>query len=251
MTKRNKAPSTFPPPPEEERPSLRPTDIVTIVLAAGKGTRIGGPKALLAWPKPGAVPAPEPSRPGTGRAPGARAPLPVIPLAIAHAEARLAAESARVLVVVRASMLRSLLGYVRPGVDLLSSDAADELGPSGSLAFAVSRLPPVAAVIVTPVDTPPARAATVARLLARLEEGDVPPLAVRPRMGARTGHPVVMRPSVLDAYRVPSPPPLREHLRSLGERLADVEVDDPAVLADLDTSADVVRVLGVPPRFLS
>jgi CTP:molybdopterin cytidylyltransferase MocA len=247
MGHRRKTSSSFPP---ADRPSLRPTDVVTIVLAAGKGERIGGPKALLAWPKPGAVPPPEPSRPAAGRPAGARPQVEVVPLAIAHAEARLAAESARVLVVVRASMLTSLLGYVKPGIDLLSSTAADDLGPAGSLAFAVSRLPPVSTVIVTPVDTPPARAAVVARLLARLEAGDPPPLAVRPRVGGRTGHPVVLRPAALDVYRLASPPPLRDHLRTLGARVVDEDVEDPSVLADLDTSADVVRVLGQPPRFL-
>ncbi len=275
MAKARKPPSTSPPPADADRPSLCPMDVVTIVLAAGKGERMGGPKAVLAWPQPGAVPTaepsrsgrppvpppepsrsgrgvppPEPSRSGAGRAPSGRPQVPVVPLAIAHAEARLAAESARVLVVVRASMLTSLLGYVRPGIDLLSSNAADELGPAGSLAFAVSRLPPVYAVVVTPVDTPPARATTVARLLARLEQGGQDVLAVRPRAGARTGHPVVLRPAALVVYRSANPPPLRDHLRALGDRVVDVELDDPTVLADLDTTADVVRVLGTPPRFL-
>jgi CTP:molybdopterin cytidylyltransferase MocA len=280
MGKQRKPSSQFPPPAEPERSSVAPNDVVAVILAAGKGERMGGPKALLAWPQAVSVvppndasrggrvpPPPEPSRPArvvpppapsrTGRMapppepsrPG-RPAVPMVPLAIAHAEARLAGECARALVVVRATMLTSLLGYTRPGIDLLSSNAADELGPAGSLAFAVSRLPAVAAVVVTPVDVPPARASTVARLLARLDQGGDRVLAVRPRVGARTGHPVVLRLAALEAYRSGSPPPLRDHLRALGDRVVDEEVDDPQVLDDLDTSADVVRLLGAPPRFL-
>lgn len=223
-------------------------DVVTIVLAAGKGERIGGPKALLAWPS--ALPKASGARPAGS---GAAADLP---LAIAHAERRLGAESARVLIVARKAIVNELLGYVRPGIDLLSSTAADELGPAGSLAFAVSRMGAPEAVVVTPVDTPPASREVVETLLERLRQGAAL-LAVRPRHGGRAGHPVVMRPGALDPYRVSLDarpkvelPPLREHLRSLGDRVADVDVDDASVLIDLDTTADAVKVLGAMPRFL-
>ena len=109
--------------------------VVTVILAAGAGKRLGGPKALLVWPGPK----------GEER-----------PLAIAHAEERLAAESRHVLVVTRKPTMLALLRFVRPGVDLLASDAADDLGPAGSLAFAVPRLGDAEIVIVTPVDTPSA-----------------------------------------------------------------------------------------------
>ena len=235
------------------------SEVVTIVLAAGKGERIGGPKALLAWPS--ALP-----RAGkAGAAAHGKAPPPgaELPLAIAHAERRLESESARVLVVGRKAVVNELLAYVRPGLDLLSSTAADELGPAGSLAFAVSRMGAPTEVVVTPVDTPPASPEIVAALLARLraiEPGRAPPLAVRPRHGGRAGHPVVLRPEALAPYRAPlegaggrkgeGPPPLRDHLRTLGDRVVDLDVEDASVLLDLDTTTDVVKVLGKLPRFL-
>ncbi|WP_437285284.1 nucleotidyltransferase family protein [Sorangium sp. So ce406] len=211
--------------------------VITIVLAAGAGKRLGGPKALLAWP-----PA---TKGGIER-----------PLALAHAEARLAAESARVLVVVRSSVFHALLAHVRPGVDLVAWTAPDDLGPAGSLAVAAPRIGDADAVIVTPVDVPPASAATVARLLARLEAAatsasSAPPLAVRPRHNGRGGHPVVLRAEALQRYLEADPPPLRDHLRALGDRCVDEEVDDPGVLHDLNVPVDVIRVLGGPPRFLS
>lgn len=212
--------------------------VITIVLAAGAGKRLGGPKALLAWPAA--------TKGGAER-----------PLAIAHAEARLAAESARVLVVVRNSVMNALLAHVRPGIDLVAWTAPDDLGPAGSLAVAAPRIGDADAVVVTPVDVPPASAATVARLLARLDAGasstasGAPPLAVRPRHHGRGGHPVVLRAEALQRYLEPDPPPLREHLRSLGDRCVDEEVDDPGVLLDLNVPVDVIRVLGGPPHFLA
>jgi molybdenum cofactor cytidylyltransferase len=201
--------------------------VATVLLAAGAGKRLGGPKALLCWPGPRQKD---------------------VPLAIAHAEDRLAAESRRVLVVTRRAIVISLLGYVRPGIDLLASDAADELGPAGSLAFAAPRLDDEDTVVVTPVDTPPAKAETVAVLLAALA-ADPALLAARPVCHGRGGHPVVLRRAALDRYRQPNPPTLRDHLQALGAACAGVPVADPTVLIDLDTPADVMGTLQALPRF--
>jgi len=201
--------------------------VVTVILAAGAGKRLGGPKALLVWPGPK----------GEER-----------PLAIAHAEERLAAESRHVLVVTRKPTMLALLRFVRPGVDLLASDAADDLGPAGSLAFAVPRLGDAEIVIVTPVDTPPAKPETVARLVdALLASPEL--LAVRPVSHGRAGHPVALRRAALARYAEPAPPPLRDHLHALGPACGAVDVADPTVLIDLDTPADVMGNLRILPRF--
>jgi CTP:molybdopterin cytidylyltransferase MocA len=197
------------------------------VLAAGAGKRIGGPKALLEWPRPGG---------------GVR------PLAIAHAEERLLAESGNVLVVTRKPVVATLLRYVVPGVDLLASDAADDLGPAGSLAFAEPRLGDAETVVVTPVDTPPAKAETVAKLVEALRANPAL-IAARPVCHGRAGHPVVLRRVALVRYREPSPPPLRDLLHELGDACAGVEVADPTVLLDLNTPADVMGALRTLPRF--
>lgn len=209
---------------------------VAVVLAAGKGERLGGPKALLAWPAAKGAPAGAPTE---------------RPLAIAHAEARLAAECGRVLVIVRKPVFAVLLRYVLPGIDLIVSSAPDDLGPAGSLAVAAARLAGEEELIITPVDVPPARADTVAHLRARLCAGDPAPLAIRPRYDRRGGHPVVMRAEALARYGEPAPPPLREHLRSLGARTVDEDVNDASVLLDLNTPVDVIRATGAPPRFIA
>ncbi|HVK70954.1 MAG TPA: nucleotidyltransferase family protein [Polyangium sp.] len=205
------------------------TNTVSIVLAAGKGMRLGGPKALLLWPGP------------PGQKPR--------PLAIAHAEARLSAESSRVVIVARKPIVQALIPFVRPGLDLLVSDADDDLGPAGSIATAVQRLAASDRVLVCPVDTLPARATTTAALLGALGADGAPPLATRPRHGGRAGHPVALQGHALDRYRQPNPPPLRDHLHALGGDLRDVDVDDADVLVDINTPVEAMRYLRAPPTF--
>jgi molybdenum cofactor cytidylyltransferase len=205
-------------------------NVVTVVLAAGKGVRLGGPKALLLWP----------GRPGTKP----------MPLAVAHAEARLAAESSRVIVVARKPVVQALIPFVRPGLDLVVSTAPDDLGPAGSIATAAAKIAPTDRVLVCPVDTLPARAETVERLLSSLGAEGAAPIATRPRHGARTGHPVALWGSALERYRQPNPPPLREYLGELGDGCISVEVDDADVLADIDTPVEAMRYLRGPPTFL-
>ncbi len=207
------------------------SDTVTIVLAAGKGMRLGGPKALLLWP----------GAPGTKPR----------PLAIVHAEKRLQAESTRAIVVARKQIVQILLPFVCPGLDLVVSDAADELGPAGSIATAVLRIKADDRVLVCPVDTLPAKRETVEKLLSALGSGGAPPLATRPRQGERFGHPVAMQSIALDRYRQPNPPPLRDHLRALGDACIGVDVRDPDVLVDIDTPADAMRFLHGPPQYLN
>jgi CTP:molybdopterin cytidylyltransferase MocA len=193
------------------------TSVVTIVLAAGRGKRIGGPKALLAWLL-----------------------LPqkwVVPLAAAHVEAR--HESAEVVVVTRADIAAKLREHAAMSFSggargrLLLSEADDALGPAGSLAAAaaVLELDDDTLLLLTPVDCPPAQPKTVQALLAAL--ADPTRVAAKPRCAGRGGHPIAARASLLARYRKASEP-LRDVLRSLGEQLVEVAVDDPTIHLDID-----------------
>ncbi len=202
--------------------------ITTIVLAAGRGLRLGGPKALLAYPV-------SPDR--------------EVPLAAAHAERRCAAESDQVLIVTRAD-IAAALGSHAPGLEaeIVISSAPDADGPAGSIQAAWRHLagggtgPRPASeaaqlVVISPVDCPPAQPGTVRVLLDAL--ADHPELlAARPRCGPRRGHPVVLRLTALAPFGATRPPPLRDLLRGLGDQVADVDVADPMVLLDLDHPDD-------------
>jgi CTP:molybdopterin cytidylyltransferase MocA len=226
--------------------------VVAIVLAAGRGERMGGPKALLAWPL-----ARPPFRHDAALGGGAR-PLPhELPLAAAHAVARLGAESGEVLVVVRAPLVERLAPWLPPNARLLASHAPDEQGQAGSLACAATSLsvarpgsPPPDLVLVTPVDCPPASAAVVEALV-RVLATDRSLSAARPLHAARRGHPVVLRAALLARYLAPEPPTLRALLASLGAAVSDVPVDDPNVLVDLN-SAEQLGAVGLgAPRFVT
>jgi molybdenum cofactor cytidylyltransferase len=209
--------------------------VITLVLAAGRGTRIGGPKALLAWTL-----------------------LPqrwLLPLAAAHVEAR--TESDRVIVVVRRDVAvllakHAAVSFAKPGRgELCVSEAADALGPAGSIAAAMTTcaIADDAIVLVTPVDCPPASSSTVAALLAALS-ADPSVAAAKPRHRGRdrsepssSGHPVALRARLLASYRGETEPvPLRDVLGAVEARVVDV--DDPAVATDIDdadTLADWAR----------
>ncbi len=214
--------------------------VVCVILAAGRGTRMGGPKALLAWPRPDGA---------------------ALPLALVHARARLAVDCESAVIVTRAKVATILASYHPAGpCHFVSSAAPDEQGPAGSLAAAVAhldarepRLAATDAILISPVDCLPASPAVVAALRATLAGGGSRTLAVRPRHGGRGGHPVLIRPAVLAPYREASPPPLRDVLRGLGEQLADCQVDDNSILGDVDTPQDYARHTGDVhgPRFLA
>lgn len=212
--------------------------LISIVLAAGRGLRFGGPKALLAWSE----------EDGTA-----------VPLAAAHARVRRGADSTRVLVVTRndiARVLREQAAEVE--AEWLVSLADDELGPAGSLAVAAEylfgQLSSEQIVLVSPVDCPPAKPAVVAAMYRELT-AHPSAMAARPRCGLRRGHPVLLRSTVLQSYREPQPPPLRDVLRGLKSRVIDCDIDDDSVLASFNTVAEyqaLTRAEGdASPRFFA
>ncbi|MFO0592998.1 MAG: NTP transferase domain-containing protein [Polyangiaceae bacterium] len=87
----------------------------------------------------------------------------------------------------------------------------------------------------------------------RLHELHHDVLAVVPRFAGRRGHPVVLGAAALARYRDGAPPPLRDHLRALGDRAIALDVDDPWILEDLDfahQTGTLLRFTGrATPRF--
>lgn len=186
-----------------------------LILAAGSGARMGGPKARLIV---------------DGEA-----------LALRHVRRAREAGCSRVLVVARPEELAWLEAA---GVEAVASSAPDQ---AGSLAVGVRALGTGSAlVLITPVDALPVAVETIALLRSRLATGVD---AVSPQHGGAGGHPVLVRASVLEAYRSGAAPPLRDVLSALGGRRVRVPVEDARAVVDLDTPAEVVRVTGAPPRF--
>ena len=200
-----------------------------ILLAAGRGERIGGPKALLEI---------------DGKT-----------LAERHVERAFALGCHRVVLVVRPEVAGALDTRPCPGLVLAISEAPD---PAGSLAVGVRALEGCDRVLVTPVDALPVGEETCTVLLSALDRGAQ---AATPVHEGRGGHPVICLLEVLAPYPFPmgkkapqgspenGPPPLRSVLRELGAGRVRVDVDDPAVEADLDTPEDLRAFAGTSPRF--
>lgn len=201
--------------------AVKRPDVAMLVLASGRGERMGGPKALLRWTD------------------GA-------PIVASHAKLG-ASVCGRVVVVVRASVAR-ILRPLLPQAVVVKSSAPGPWGPAGSIAAAVraGALAGATWTLITPVDAVPAAPSTVRLLLNAAISGVH---AVRPRFEGRGGHPVLVRSdAVVSAYLARLPPPLRDVLRELA--CADVEVADRGVVADLNTPEAYRAWTGVDPRFV-
>lgn len=212
---------------------------VAVIAAAGRGARMGGPKALLAvrWGD------------GTGE----------LPLAIAHARAHLDDGAERVIVVTTADAARVLNRFAQRGLELVVSNAPPELGPAGSIRYALGVLPKGFAgwLMIEPVDMPASTSAIRRELFAGTTHTPTPS-AVRPVYEGKRGHPVLVHRSVLDPMLAPVPPTLRDLLHGLGDfdpahpepgKVLDVAVVDDRAVTDFDVPEDVKNFYGHEARF--
>ena len=133
---------------------------------------------------------------------------------------------------------------------LLAENPAPERGMLSTILCGVQALGGVAAVaatggplLVTPADMPAILPETVRRLIAAASEAATP-LAVPVYRGKR-GHPLAVAASAVREMAGLDP---TVGLRQILDRLAvrELAVDDPGVVADLDTPGDYERLRGEP-----
>ena len=95
----------------------------------------------------------------------------------------------------------------------------------------------VEGVLVTPVDIPMIRTATIRQVIEAWERTHAP--VVRPAIGERHGHPVLFDRATFEALRAA---PLTEGARVVvhanADRVVNVAVDDEGCLVDIDTPED-------------
>lgn len=202
------------------RPEGRPTPAVDgVVLAAGASRRMGSPKALL--------------------------------------DSDGASFVERAVRLLRDGGCRAIVVVIRPGADRVGTAASgagarvvvnpDESAEQiDSLRLALRNLDPGAsAALVLPVDHPLVRPATVRALIDAhgRDEGDI----VRPVHDGQPGHPTLFAAAVFDAlYDSELERGAESVVESLASRRADLDVDDPGVVADIDTPEDYRARLGGP-----
>ena len=101
------------------------------------------------------------------------------------------------------------------------------------------------AIMVLPVDVPLITPTGVRAVLERASTGGEP--IVRAAFGDRHGHPVLFKREVFTELRAAdSSLGARAVVRADPARVADVQVDEPASLADVDTPEDYRRAFGRP-----
>lgn len=188
-------------------------DPAVIVLAAGSGSRFGGDAHKLAQPLAGAS---------------------VLGQTIRHAiESRLP-----VVVVTTAGLADEAARWVAQRDIVLMPEARgrsrDEVGMGWSIAAGVAARPQAPGWLVMPADMPLVRAATLRAVAAAIEQH---PVAYAQHRGRR-GHPVGFAAELFsELARLTGD----EGARRLIARFPSfgVEVDDPGVLQDVDTRADL------------
>lgn len=205
---------------------------VAVIAGAGLGERMGGPKALLAvrWGD------------NSGE----------LPLAIAHARAHLEGGAERVVLVTLAEVARVLNRFAQPGLDIVVSTAAADLGPAGTIRTALQLLDLAddAWLMIEPVDMP-ASSGAIRRELSKAASRTPAPSAVRPLFDGKRGYPVLIRRDALGDLLSAEPPSLTEVVARLDEqgKVADVAVEDKRAITDFDLPEDVLAFYGEAARF--
>lgn len=196
------------------------TPVGGVVLAAGRGERLGGVcKAALRLPDGRSFLA---AVVDAARAAGV-APIVVVAAAPFSAEVRALAAAAGVAVV---------------------ENPTPELGMASSFAVGLDALPGagLARVLAWPVDHPAVRAATVGAIVSAGAAGRI----VVPVHGGRGGHPTCFAAALLGECRAAARADggLRAVVRADPGRVTRLTVDDPGVVADVDSPMDYAMIKG-------
>jgi molybdenum cofactor cytidylyltransferase len=195
--------------------------VPALVLAAGRSTRMGRPKAVL--------------------------PLDASDTFLTRVIRTLQDAQIEDVVVVLGAEAAAIAELVeRSG--LSARMVINEQSDAGQLSSLLAGLraidrPGVSAMLVALVDMPLVTAATVSAVIDRYRATGAP--IVRPMRGGRHGHPVLFDRSLFAAIRTADPaqgvrPIVRAHATPGG----DVEVDDEGAFIDIDTPDDYARAIG-------
>lgn len=205
-----------------------------VILAAGRSSRMGRPKALLPC---GAGGASFLSTLAATLADGGVTDLVVVGR---PADAALEAEVLRLRDSGRQDLRVRFAGNPSADTGQLSSVLT-------GLRFADH--PGVRGLLVVPVDMPLVTSATVARLLDAFQATGAP--IVRPVYRGDNGHPVIFSRALFRELRAADPTVgARAVVRAHAVDIASIAVDDPGVISDVDTPEDYARLFmpGGPDR---
>jgi molybdenum cofactor cytidylyltransferase len=190
--------------------------VAGLILAAGESRRMGSPKALLRYGG-------ETFLDTLTALFGARCPAVIVVLG-AHAEE------------IRA-------GATRPATFVVNSDY--QRGMTTSLQCGLRALPAdVDGILFTLVDHPASSASTLDALLQPIDPGRAPLLRV-PRYRGKRGHPIWFSRELTPEFLRLSPDgAAREVVRRHADRTEFLDLDDPGIVADIDSPEDYRALTG-------
>jgi len=200
-------------------PAERPPSVAAIVPSAGLSRRMGSPKPLL--------------------------PLDGKPLIVRVLDALAAARPIAPVIVVTGHQREEVCAAVAGrDVVLVHNPAYAEGEMLSSIQAGLRALPPtgVDAVMIALCDQPLVRSQTITQLLTGWSRAR--PRVLLPRYNGRHGHPIILSAAGIDEIQSldgKRGATLKDYT-SRHERL-DLDVDDPAVLHDIDTPEDFHRAL--------
>jgi molybdenum cofactor cytidylyltransferase len=211
-----------------------PLGVVGILLAAGRGVRFGGDKLLA---RLGAEPGNASAGPSGSPGPCSNARADLDGECIGAAACRnLLAALPRVIAVVRPDDAALAAALGASGARIVRCARADE-GMGASIACGVASAPEAAGWIIALADMPWVSPATNVRVAAAIAEGA--PVATPFHRGER-GHPVGFGRACYDALVVLSGDEgARSIIAAHRDSVARIDVDDPGILRDVDTPADL------------
>jgi molybdenum cofactor cytidylyltransferase len=196
-----------------------------VILAAGESSRMGRDKALLPWP-----PVANPSAPDTFLSAAIRSlslSTDFVVVVVGRNEAALApiAYSNGASIVVNPDPNRGQFSSLQVGLHEVLSRGRD-------------------AAIVTLVDRPPARAATVQTLRDTFESAPLGIWAVVPEMTGKHGHPYVVGREMIEEFlQAPPTGSARETEHRHQEHIQYLVVDDPFVALNVNTPEDYAALV--------
>jgi molybdenum cofactor cytidylyltransferase len=193
--------------------------LYAVILAAGESTRMGTDKALLPWP-PAA-----PGSPPTGQT------------FLSTAIQALEPFSEKVIVVAGSNEVNLAPVVYAKGASLVRNPEPDR-GQFSSLQVGLQEVLNDGrdAAMVTLVDRPPVRAATLNALCLAFGEAASHVWAVIPEYGGKHGHPFLVKREMIEVFlKAPPSATARDIEHQNLQQVKYVAVDDPLVTSNVDT----------------
>ena len=208
----------------------RASSFAGLILAAGDSSRMGRDKALLPWPPPAAGQAPSSETFLSAAIRSLSSATEFVLVVVGKNEAALApiiyAHGASL--VVNPDPSRGQFSSLQTGLHAVLNHGRD-------------------AAMVTLVDRPPVRTATLQTLRDSFEAADQNIWAVVPESSGKHGHPYLVGREMMEAFlRVPPTSIARDVEHQHQEHIQYVRVDDPLVALNINTPEDYAGLLARP-----